>query len=276
MLATGCAILFLLGIYAALIEPFTLRVRHYEVASAGWGTRKPLKIALISDPHVIWPWMTPRHLEKIVARTQALHPDMVLLLGDYVATHPFGLAVSAQDGVAPFKALSAPCGIYAVLGNHDLHPPSDWPAALAATGIPVLGNKALRTACGAEPFWIAGLEDLYWQHADVEKTMEQASDGAPVILMMHNPDSFAQTPSSVVLAVAGHTHGGQVRLPWIGALSAVIPSKYGKRYAYGHIVENNRHLIVSGGIGATGLPIRFLAPPEIVLVTLTGTINLQN
>jgi hypothetical protein len=83
--------------------------------------------------------------------------------------------------------------------------------------------------------------------------------------MAHEPDIFARLPSRVSLALCGHTHGGQVR---IAGYAPAVPSRYGQRYAYGHIVEDRRHLIVSGGLGCSGLPIRFGCPPEIVLVDL--------
>ena len=91
------------------------------------------------------------------------------------------------------------------------------------------------------------------------------TDDAPVILMAHEPDIFAEVPNRVALTVSGHTHGGQVRL---AGFTPIVPSKFGSRYAYGHIVEDGRHLVVSGGLGLSGLPIRFGSPPEVVLVAL--------
>lgn len=258
------------GLYALLVEPFRLVLTDYRVASRHWTAQAPLRIAVLSDVHAIWPWMTPAHLETIVARTNALKPDLVLLAGDYVATHPFGLAIDPMEGVQPYRALSAPCGVFAVLGNHDLHGSRGWPEALAATGIPVLQNEARAVSCRGRRFWVGGLEDLWWQKADVGKTLAQVTNAEPVILLMHNPDSFPEVPASVALSVAGHTHGGQIRLPFVGALSAVIPSKYGKRYARGAIMEDGRTLVVSSGLGSTGLPLRFLTPPEIVLITLVA------
>lgn len=254
--------------YAVLIEPFRLKVTEYRIETPKWTQSGEIRIVLVADTHAIWPWMTPEHVERIVQSTNALEPDVVLLLGDYVATHFLGLQINPAEGVAPYRKLSAPCGVFAILGNHDLHGSEGWPEALTQTRIPVLENEARRIACGGREFWIAGLEDLWWQRADIQKTLEQVTDDAPVILMMHNPDSFPETPRSVALSVAGHTHGGQVRLPFIGPLSFVIPSRYGLRYVYGHVEEEGKALIVSGGLGATGLPMRFLNPPEIVLVTL--------
>ncbi len=258
----------LLALYASCVEPFRLRTVTVEVATPKWSYARPLRIALLSDMHMIWPWMTPSHLQDIVQATNALQPDVVLLLGDYVGTHPFGRQLDADAALAPLKTLRAACGVFAVLGNHDWHPAGDWPAALARIGFPVLQNQALRADCQGNPFWVAGLEELWWRHADINRTLMAVTDAAPVILMMHHPDSFPDVPERVALSVAGHTHGGQVQLPFYGPVSAVIPSRYGLRYVYGLVAENGKQLVVTSGLGMTGVPFRLLAVPEIMLVTL--------
>lgn len=247
-----------------------LRVTAWRVPTVKWGAQPALKIALLSDTHAIWPWMTPAHINEIVQSVHEQHPDLVLLLGDYVGTHPFGFPVNPVAGITPYTKLSAPCGVFAVIGNHDLHPPSQWPAALVATGISVLQNQAQEINCGGRKFWIAGLAELWWQHTDIAQTLAHVTDGNPVIVAMHNPDSFPNLPSSVALAVAGHTHGGQIHLPFYGPVEQVIPSRYGLRYVYGHVAENGNDLVVTSGLGMTGIPLRFLNPPEISMVTLTG------
>jgi hypothetical protein len=97
--------------------------------------------------------------------------------------------------------------------------------------------------------------------------MREIKDGAPVVLMVHEPDIFPQVANRVSVTFAGHTHGGQVR---IFGYAPIVPSIYGSRYAYGHIVEDGRHIIVSGGLGCSSLPIRFGSPPEIVVADLGG------
>lgn len=257
-----------LGIYASCIEPFRLKTVSWTIDSPKWPSPHELRIAVLTDPHVIRPWMTPSHLAKIVEQTNQLKPDIIVLLGDYVGTHPFGLQVDPDAGLAPLKALSAPCGVFAVLGNHDLHGAKGWPQALVKTGIPVLQNQAAALTCHDQRLWMAGLEDLFRQKSDIQKALAQVTDQNPVIMLMHEPDSFAQMPQSVVLSLAGHTHGGQVQLPFWGPVAGVIPSQYGNRYVYGHIVEEGKDMVVSSGLGMTGLPLRFLTVPEIALVTL--------
>jgi predicted MPP superfamily phosphohydrolase len=150
--------------------------------------------------------------------------------------------------------------------------------ALADVGIQVYSNRAARLEKGGSAFWIAGLEDQLallpgrkWKRAwmggldDLDGTLAQVTDDAPVILLAHEPDIFPKVPSRVALTLSGHTHGGQVR---IAGRSPVVPSRFGDRYAYGHIVETHRNLIVSGGLGCSIAPIRFGVPPEIVVVDL--------
>lgn len=261
---------FALGIYSCGIEPFRLKVTAWPVATEKWNGHDELRIAILADPHMIWPWMTPAHLRRIVERTNRQAPDIVLLLGDYVATHPFGVQLDPVKALAPLLDLSPACGVYAVLGNHDLHPEGPWPDALRKIGIRVLVNQALPVSCHGQQFWIAGLGDMWWQEANIGDTLAQVTTPDPVIMMMHNPDTFSHMSPAVALSVAGHTHGGQVSFPLIGPLSVVIPSHFGKRYVYGHIVENGKHMIVSSGLGMSGIPVRFGVTPEIAVITLKG------
>lgn len=162
-------VLGFIGLYACFIEPFKLKVTEWEIDSDKWTAQTELKIALISDVHAIWPWMSAAHIETIVKKANALEPDLILLLGDYVGTYPFGIQLTPEQGVAPYKKLTAKCGVFAVIGNHDLHGISGWPEALVKTNIPVLKNKAISIECKNETLWIAGLEDLWYQNTDIQK-----------------------------------------------------------------------------------------------------------
>ena len=258
----------MIGLYAIFIEPFRLVVTEYNVKTSKWNSEKPLRIILLSDIHAIHPWMTPNHIQEIVDKANTLNPDIVLLLGDYVATHPFGMQIDPDDGAAPLKNLKSSCGTFAVVGNHDLSGPEGWPEALQDAGIPVLKNDVKKLDCNSQSFWIAGLDEWRLGHVDIQRTIAKTDGNAPVIIMTHNPDAFVNIPKSVALTVAGHTHGGQIRFPFIGAIPAVIPSKYGDRYAQGQIFEDDKDMIVSTGLGMTGIPMRFLCPPEITIVNL--------
>lgn len=273
----------LAGIDAFLVEPWwRLRVQTWVVPSQGW-TGNPLRIVAISDFHMGEPYVGLERLAQIVARANDLRPDLVVLLGDFALGHHFISArVRIADAAPVLAGLQARLGVYAVLGNHDWWDDRDaqkrgggpnlYGVALEAAGIPVLSNRAVKL----EGFWLAGLEDQlafrrgvmrYAGLDDLPGTMAQVTDDAPVILLAHEPDIFPKVPGRVCLTLSGHTHGGQVRLfGW----SPVVPSRYGNRFAYGHVVEEGRHLVVSGGIGCSILPVRFGMPPEITVVELAS------
>jgi predicted MPP superfamily phosphohydrolase len=275
----------------AFAEPFRLGVTRYRVSPPEWTGGLALRVAVLTDLHVCEPWLGLERLQRVVARTNALAPDVVLLLGDYVPSHrmtTFSRQIPHAEWAAVLAGLKAPLGVHAVLGNHDWWEeievqrrragPVKAEMALVEAGIPVYANDALRFEKDGLPFWIAGLGDqwAFWPTErggghegvdDLAGTLAKVRDDAPVILMIHEPDIFPKVPPRVALTVAGHTHGGQVT---IAGYAPIIPSRYGQRYRYGHIVEDGRNLIVSAGLGCSGLPIRFGAPPEIVLITVAS------
>lgn len=232
--------------------------------------------------------MSLEHVEAIVARTNALHADVVVMLGDYVAGHRYMTAqVPASDWASALAKLKAPLGVHAILGNHDY-----WDdrtvqregqgktvahRALEAAGVPVYENDVARLTKGNHSFWLAGLGDQFaylpaWRFRavarigvdDLDATLAKVTDDAPVILLAHEPDVAMRVPRRVSLQLSGHTHGGQVRLfGW----SPVVPSRYGNRLAYGH-VKINCDVIISGGLGCSIMPFRLGVPPEILLVTV--------
>lgn len=280
-----------LGAYAFGIEPaYRLRVQSYAPLLPRWPNDFPLTIAAIADPHVGEPYMPVRRLEEIVSVTNALQPDLILLLGDFMAGHRFiTRPVSMKECANAFRGLKAPLGTYAILGNHDWWEDSEAQRnrrgpviarrELEAVGIPVLENDGLRLTKDGRPFWLLGLGDqlaflgspLQGIH-DLEGTLAKLTDDAPAIMMAHEPDIFPLVPERVALTLSGHTHGGQVR---VFGYSPMVPSSYGNRYAYGHVEENGRHLIVSGGLGTSIMPVRFGVPPEIVFVALGNASSLK-
>lgn len=257
-----------IGFYAMLIEPFSLRIVEHKVTTEKWTNKKSVRIALITDPHMIWPWMTKNHLQKVVDKTNTLNADLIFLLGDYVGDHPFGKQLDPYDSIKPFEDLQTNCGVFAVLGNHDLHRPSDWPDAMRKSIIPVLENNSMKINCNDQDIWISGIEDWWYGEPNIDKTLSEISDNKPIFMLTHNPDAFPWMPKNVTMTFAGHTHAGQIRFPFIGALGFVVPSKYGDKYAHGHYHEDSKDLVVSAGLGMTGLPLRFLNKPEITLITI--------
>jgi predicted MPP superfamily phosphohydrolase len=276
--------------YATAIEPLLLRTTRYDLRPKHWPAGLDLSLAVLADMHACEPWMDIGRIESVVARTNALNADLILLLGDYAAGHRFVTGpVDSSDWSQPLARLKAPLGVHAILGNHDWWDDRGVQAsgkgppyarrALERVGIPVYENDAVRVAKDGHPFWLAGLGDqlAFWSTRrrypgrrigvdDLTATLAKVQDDAPVILLAHEPDILPRVPERVSLVLSGHTHGGQVRLfGW----SPVVPSRFGNRFAYGHVREQC-DLIVSGGLGCSIIPVRLGVPPEIVLVNLRG------
>jgi uncharacterized protein len=256
-----------LGGYALAVEPgFRLRIQHYGLTPRGWTEGLRLRVAVLADLHAGMPAMPLSRVRHIVELTNALEPDLVLLLGDYIDPEVrFGSSIAPAPVAERLAALRAPLGVVAVLGNHDWR--NDGPgmrAALRAAGIPVLENDAVR----AGDVWVAGVDDNRYRAPDVERALRDVPDGAPAILLSHDPDLFPRVPARVALTVSGHLHGGQIGVPLVRR--PFMPSRFGERYARGHVVEGGRHLYVTAGFGTTGWPVRLLAPPEVVILRLTA------
>lgn len=256
-LVTGAAATGLGG-YAFGYAPLHQRVTQYALTPPGWTAGLNVRLAILADPHFCEPWLGLARLATIVEQTNALRPDAILLLGDYEA----GIGIQRMSRPVPTKAwaeglaqLKAPLGVHAVLGNHDWWEdtaaqragkgPTRAHRALEAVGIKVYENTAMRlekTNGGIKrPFWLCGLGDqwAFWQRSrktnergqrlqsfrgvdDLDGTLAQVTDTAPVVLMAHEPDIFPRVPKRVSLTLSGHTHGGQVR---IFGYAPVVPSR---------------------------------------------------
>jgi hypothetical protein len=272
------------------VEPSIVNITRYKPRPRTWPAGQRLRIVALSDIHASEPWLGAERLAGICARANALEPDLVVLLGDYRSGMRLKLSETPiADWVAALKTLRAPLGVHAILGNHDyweepeVQRRRDWPTlseiGLEEAGIPVYVNRAVRLEKEGRGFWLAGLGDLVaflpaWHGAgqsgrygmdDLPGTLNQLTTEEPAILLSHVPDIFPHVPERIALTLSGHTHGGQVRL---FGYSPVVPSEYGNRYAYGHVVEEERHLIVSSGLGFSKLPVRLGVPPELVVVEL--------
>ena len=255
--------------WAVLIEPGRLVVREIPLAIPRWPAAiGPLRIAAISDVHAGAPHITLDKLREVVARTNAAHPDLVVLLGDYVIHGVVGgRFVPPEPTAAVLRDLRAPLGVFAVLGNHDWwYDGARVGRAFTDAGIPVLDDEAVAVPTRGGPLWIAGLSDVWTRPASLDRTLATVPAGAPVILLTHNPDAFVRVPDRALLTLAGHTHGGQVNLPLLGRL--IVPSAYGQRFAIGHVREGNRDLFVTPGIGTSIVPVRFRVPPEVSVLTV--------
>ena len=240
----------------------------HEIAFARPVPFSGLKIAVIADLHGGPPHINAAKIARLVAMTNAAKPDLVLLAGDY-AGHLIGFPTTpVEDSIAPLASLSAPLGVYAVLGNHDhiVEGAGRVKAALAAAHITVLGNSHVVIHGPHSSFLLAGIDDAQSGHADATRALDGVGPSEAALCLTHSPDIFPKLPASCVLTIAAHTHGGQVSLPLLGPL--FVPSHYGRRYAAGLKRENGKTMFVSTGIGTSILPIRLGVPPEISLLTI--------
>jgi predicted MPP superfamily phosphohydrolase len=250
--------------WTAIADPV---VREARIGLADWppGT-PPVRAVLISDIHVAGPDMPPARLARIVRQINALAPDIVLIAGDFVSDKRTATRHYSQaEAVAPLAGLRSRLGSFAVMGNHDhWRDPAGAHRALAAAGVRLLDNEAV----AAGPLALGGLDDPFTGRDDLAATLAamRRLDGVR-ILLSHSPDPFPTLPAEAgLIMLAGHTHCGQVRLPFVGALSTM--SDFGERYACGRVRERGNILIVTAGLGTSGLPLRLGAVPDLWLVTI--------
>jgi len=265
---------FLLFILACLgwgffIEPNRLVVQQATIQIDNWPKElSGLRIAMIGDIHTGGPFIDDNKLRKIVELTNQQHPDLIVLLGDYMSPNSWhSHRVEPEVTAAAMKNLRAPLGVYTVLGNHDWwYNGGKVRRAFEDNGIPVLDDEVAEIKWRDKSFWLAGLADLWTRPQHISETVAKVPPGATVIALTHNPDIFPNLPRSVPLLLAAHTHGGQVNLPLIG--TPIVPSRFGPKYTRGHVFENDHHLYVTSGIGTSIMPIRFRVTPEIVILTI--------
>jgi uncharacterized protein len=259
-----------LGLRAFWLEPASLLVVEQRL-DIPWPGRRPLRIAVLTDLHVGSPFNGVDKLRAAVARTNAARPDVVCILGDLVIQGVVGGRFVPPEAIAlELARLRAPAGALAVLGNHDAWLDHDRvERALEHAGIRVVEDTAVRVDTPAGPVWVAGVSDLWTGPHDIDAALASVrADGTPVLLLTHNPDIFPDIPGRVTLTLAGHTHGGQVRFPLLGA--PIVPSRFRQRFAAGHVVEGGRHLFVATGIGTSIFPVRFGVPPTVTVLTVGG------
>jgi len=267
LVLAGLALALLL--WAVVVEPRSLRVETHEFTLSRWpAVCDGLRVAVLADLHVGSPFNGLDKLDAIVDLTRQAQPDLVLLAGDYVIQGVAGGRFAPPEEAArALGRLDARLGVWAVLGNHDW-----WldarrvQSALESSGIRVLEDAAVHVHAESCAFWLVGIGDFWEGRHDIPRALSQVTDVSPVVAFTHNPDVFPDVPARVALTIAGHTHGGQVYLPFVGR--PVVPSRFGQRYAFGHVVEAGRHLFVSTGLGTSIMPVRFLVPPEISILVL--------
>jgi predicted MPP superfamily phosphohydrolase len=265
------ASLFLIvGVREAISRPVE---RRLTVGLLGWPSdASPLKVALLSDIHLGNYAMDAGRLRRIVGQVNAARPDLILLAGDFVAGHDSAGAAERAAGLeAPLSQLTAPLGVVAVLGNHDhWTSPEAVRGALVRARVTVLANEAARRG----PLAILGVDDAFSGHDDVAATVAswKAIGGTPLVLT-HTPDLAHKLSGEFPVVLAGHTHCGQVVLPWLGPILTRSPMQqwrplYDTRYRCGVVRDVNRTVVVTAGVGSGTSPVRLGAPPDWWLLTV--------
>ena len=251
-LAVALAILCCLGVYAFWIEPYWIEVTHYNVPAR---LSSPIKIAHLTDIHTSGLGRRERKMLELVA---AERPDLIVLSGDSISI------TSDYPGLRDvLKHLHAPLGVWLVRGNHeDWWPIKNEVEFYESAGAKLLLNSNSEVRAGV---WLVGLDDLYGGSPDVNKAFSGVPESAYRIALFHSPAFLERVAGRCDLALAGHTHGGQVRLPLIGPIW--LPPFSGE-FVRGWFERQRTRMYVSRGVGTSILDVRFLSRPEIAIITL--------
>jgi predicted MPP superfamily phosphohydrolase len=250
-------------------QPHALRTLRFKLD--GWPRRsRALRIAFMSDFHVGSHSGDVARLGQLIEEANALKPDLALFGGDFMNMQLFGGGrVPPQVVASALGRLEAPLGRFAVLGNHDIdYGPREVLDALRRSTIIALNDERRELRIGGMPIDIVGIADARVERIRAHAMMRQITAARPALVLAHDPYWFQHLPPGPHLMLSGHTHGGQIRLPGIGALTT--KSHAPRSWSYGLIVDNGRRLYVTSGLGTSGVPVRIGIRPEFVLIEIIG------
>ena len=250
--------------YARLIEPYNYLVSETDVFINNLPERfEGFRITQLTDIHHS-KILGLNEVRRVVSLAQQTKPDMFVLTGDYSTTYRRFIEPCAEA----LSSLSSPEGVWAVLGNHDHYTdPELTTRALEQHHISVLNNKNTTLRRGPDRLQLSGVDDWSWNANDWIKAFAGLNDERPTILLSHQPSVLElEVVKNVSLILSGHTHGGQINLPWLGT-----PARFATKdlkYAQGLFKHGDIQLYVSSGTGVIGLPVRFGVRPEIAVIRL--------
>jgi predicted MPP superfamily phosphohydrolase len=266
----GGAVTALVGTYPLFIERYIVTVNHYTIPVPNLPHEfHGMRVIHLTDLHY-GPLMPLDILAKVIQKTNELEKDIIVCTGDYVR----GAAAAQKiDGIwSIMEKLRAPEGVYTVLGNHD-----HWASTekslhcLNTSGHINLRHKAVPLSRNGTTLWLGGAGDLWEDHVNLDQVLKDVPNDACRIVLAHNPDTAdTDYTTRIDLMISGHTHGGQVKIPFIG--TPMLPVQ-NKAYSSGFIRSQKTGVFISRGIGWAALPIRFNCFPEIAILILSAAQN---
>jgi len=249
--------------YIWVLEPNWIEVTRHEV----WLPTLPaefdgLTLAHLSDLHIRTFGLRERRTVQLLAEAK---PDLIVVSGDFTVEGSEANAI--RRFMLDLRDLRPPLGILAVLGNHDhWHPLYAMAQIFSDSGVTILINESTHIRKGQQAVMVAGVDDPFTGHADVRQALRGSTSSPFTILLAHSPEIFPEIDRTRAdLVLAGHTHGGQIRLPFVGPLWLPRGSE---PYVSGWFENAQARMYVTRGIGTTILPFRFLCRPELPLITL--------
>jgi len=256
---------------SVLLEPNRPRIVRQEIALRRWPARlEGFTIALLSDFHYD-PHFSVHPLRAAIGMVNGLRLELIVLAGDFVSVSLFGDPAAAASAAEPcaqlLRQMQAPHGLWAVMGNHDAATdPDRVTSALRSSGIQVLSNQSIPVERDGARFWLGGVDDVLNGSPDLDATLHPIPANEAAVVVVHEPDyadHVARHP--VDLQLSGHSHGGQVRLPFVRPL--YLPD-LARKYVWGLYKIGGLTLYTNPGLGTVGVPVRLNCPPEITLLTL--------
>lgn len=256
----------LIGIYSFIIEPKWVEIKHVTVKANKFPADfKGLRVVLFSDTHLGF-FFDQSDLQRTVEKINQLKPDVVCFTGDFLDSKD---SISVLDSAVPIlQNLQAPLGKFAILGNHDYRSDEKQiTKTLQKGGFHVLVNQSITVQKDQQSFSFIGLDDVLHGNPDLVQAMNNVDKNHSKVLLVHEPDiAWKIQQNDIDLQLSGHSHAGQVRIPFVGPL---LTSKLGKTYNAGLYQVGNLTVYTNRGLGTTILPVRFMARPEITVLTLT-------
>lgn len=263
-------IFVLLFLYGFVYEPhLCLAVKKWEVPAARWSKNLDgLKVALVSDIHMGSFPFEERRVRKVVEAVNAEKPDLIVLCGDFVNGHWWNTGCDLEKLAAILKDLKAPLGVFAVTGNHDeLYGREEIIDSLSKVGIKFLENESAKIRTKRGEFYISGISSMASGRYLIARALLNVPRGASCIFLVHEPDLMPALPLKASVVLSGHTHGGQVALPFIGPLIRPETMEFGARDG---LFVNYRGIpmLVSRGVGTSNIGVRFLTKPQLEIIEL--------